>query len=73
VIVRIKAWQRSSIRNSFASLAMAAYSSQVLCAKASLEVSERQFARRLGQVKRRFGARVLCGFVYWRGARDRQG
>jgi hypothetical protein len=60
-------------QDSFASLDMATYGIRVLCAKASLETSERQTVRQPPAAGAAlFGARVLCAFAYWQGARDRQ-
>jgi hypothetical protein len=53
-----------SIKDSFASLDMAAYGVRVLCAKASLETSERQTVRQSNAAgEALFGARVLCAFA----------
>jgi hypothetical protein len=62
-----------SIKASFASRDMAAHGFRVLCAKASLETSERQPPRQSPAAgEALFGARVLCAFAYWQSARDRQ-
>jgi hypothetical protein len=73
LLARIDTWVGCSIKHSVASLDIAAYGFRVLCGKASLETSERQTVRQsAGAGEALFGARVLCAFAYWQGARDRQ-
>jgi hypothetical protein len=66
VLARIDTSVGCSIKASFASLDVAACGFRVLCAKASLEPSERQTPRQSPAAgEALFGARVLCAFAYW--------